>query len=269
MSKRLKKITLSLLAVMIGVSCVWHYVYGAGELKYFFFDKNDALQEWKEKIFHGRVLYEIKTDGKPPEGGRQGYLSAKSDKTSSGLFYRVSFSPKKFPYISWQWKAVKFPAKAPAGSLNKKSWIERDDYCLRFYIIFPAFIFTNTKCLEYVWSEQLPKGTILTSPFYKNIKLMVLEAGSEKAGGFVTEERNILEDYKVAFGKYPASSIGAIALMTDSDNTQSIAEGYYSDIRVGYVKLLYGHLQEEKKKELRPERMWVIIEYIKRLLRWH
>lgn len=266
MNKRLKKITLPLLTVMIGISCVWHYVYGAGELKYFFFDKKDALKEWKEKIFHGRVLYEIKIDGKPPEGGRQGYLSAKSDKTSSGLFYPVSFSPKKFPYISWQWKAVKFPAKAPACSLNKKSWIERDDYCLRFYLIFPAFIFTNTKCLEYVWSEYLPEGTILTSPFYKNIKLVVLQTGSEKAGEFVIEERNILEDYKSAFGRYPASNIGAIALMTDSDNTQSIAEGSYSDIRVGYVKPLYAYVKEEKKEEPKPEKKQTVIEFIRRLL---
>ena len=44
------------------------------------------------EIANGRVLYEIKTDG------RQGYLFAKSNKTSSGLFYPISFSPKKFPY---------------------------------------------------------------------------------------------------------------------------------------------------------------------------
>lgn len=261
MSKRLKKIMLLLLAVMIGISCVWHYVYGAAELKYFPFNAKDALKEWKEKIFHGRVIYAVKIDN------NQGYLYAESNKTSSALFYIISFSPKKYSYISWRWKVAKFPAKTLASGLNKKSWIERDDYALRFYVIFPAFIFTNTKCLEYVWSEYLPKGTILTSPFYKNIKLVVLKTGSEKSGDFVIEERNILDDYKDAFGRYPAGNIGAIALMTDSDNTQSSSGGCYSDIKVGYEKPLYTDIKEKKKKELKPGVISALKEYIKYLLK--
>jgi hypothetical protein len=48
-------------------------------------------------------------------------------------------------------------------------------------------------------------------------------------------ERNIYEDYKRAFGKNPGW-IGAIALMTDTDNTLSTAEALYTDIKVGYKK---------------------------------
>ena len=201
-------------------------------LKWFPFDRKDALTEWKEKIFHGRVLYEVKL-----KAGK-GYLSAESNKTSSGLFYKISFSPKQYPYISWSWKVSKFPALASSESLSKKSWIERDDYAARVYVIFPAFIFTNTKCLEYVWAEGLPKGVVLTSPFFKNIKLIVLESGSENLNAWVREERNIVNDYKLAFKVEPSLRAGAIAIMTDSDNTQSSSEGYYADIKVGYPKAI-------------------------------
>ena len=261
MNKYLKKIIFLAFTVLTVFLIIWHYAYGTAELKYFPFNKKDTLKEWKEKIFHGRVLYEVKIDN------NQGYLFAESNKASSGLFYAISFSPKKYPYISWRWKVARFPAKTKGASLNKKSWIERDDYALRFYVIFPAFIFTNTKCLEYVWSEYLPKGTILTSPFYRNIKLFVLETGSEKSGDFVIEERNILEDYKDAFGRYPAGKIGAIALMTDSDNTQSSSEGWYSDIKVGYEKPLYADIKERKREEPKPEGIQAVKEFIRQLLK--
>lgn len=225
------------------------------EIKRFGFDKEDALSEWKEKIFHKRVLYTIEDDGESK------FLVAKSDRASSGLFYPIRFSPKKYPYISWRWKVRSFPSKNQVISdITKKSWIERDDYAVRLYVIFPAFIFTNTKCIEYIWAEHLPKGAILTSPFFRNIKLIVLESGNEKADEWVTEERNILNDYKAAFNKTLSSDIGAIALMTDSDNTQSSAEGCYANIRVGYQYAL-------KNEEDKPKINYIngFVEYIKDL----
>ena len=47
------------------------------------------------------------------------------------------------------------------------------------------------------------------------------------------EKRNILEDYKKAFGRKPGK-VGAIAIMTDTDNTRSTAEAHYDELKVGY-----------------------------------
>jgi len=67
----------------------------AGSLpKVFRFDRKDALSEWKEKIFQGRVIYEVKAA--PGES----YLSAESNKACSGVFYNIKFDPRKLPYIS-------------------------------------------------------------------------------------------------------------------------------------------------------------------------
>lgn len=205
------------------------YIYAANLPKHFLFDNENSLGEWEEKIFHGRVAYEIKTDS------AKGYLSATSNKASSGLFHKITFDPRKNPYISWGWKVEEFPSNGlSTGEFTKKGWIERDDYAARVYVIFPSFIFTNTECLEYIWAENLPQGTILTSPFFSNIKLMVLESGRENLNKWVYQERNISEDYKKAFNRPLRRKVGAIALMTDSDNTQSSAKGCYADIKVGY-----------------------------------
>lgn len=255
-----KKVLVILFILSAGISFFLSAAFGLGPLKWFTFNREDALREWKEKIFQGRVLYTVNPDKD------NGYVLAKSDKASSGLFYTIKYSPKTYPYISWNWKVSKFPSKTKSPAITKKSWIERDDYAVRVYVIFPAFIFTNTKCLEYVWSEYLPSGTILTSPFFKNIKLIVLESGSEKVEQWISEERNVLEDYKKAFGRMPSGNVGAVAIMTDADNTQSSAEAYYSDIKVGYI----GAIAQADKKEaadLKPKGGLAILEYIKSLLK--
>ena len=43
------------------------------------------------------------------------------------------------------------------------------------------------------------------------------------------EERNLYEDYKLAFGSEPPLLVG-IGIMTDSDNTGESAVAYYGDI---------------------------------------
>jgi len=242
-----KKIYFIFSLACISLLMLWQVSHSIGGLKHFSFDSQDALKEWKEKVFHNRVLYEVKTDSP------RNYVLAKSDKASSGLFYTISYSPKLYPYVNWSWKVIRFPSKTPLAAANKKSWIERDDYAVRMYVIFPAFIFTNTRCIEYIWSESLPKDTVITSPFYRNIKLIVLESGDKNIGQWVNEERNIYEDYKMAFGRYPSSNVGAVAFMTDADNTQSAAEACYADIKIGYERPLLVIPEIKEADTIRPE----------------
>lgn len=197
--------------------------------KLFHFNRHDALQEWQEKIFKNKVIYEV-------EPLREsGYLAAKSQAACSGLIYRVKFDPQRLPMISWQWRVSKFPASRP-GKESSAGWIERDDYAARVYVIFAGWNFMNIKSLEYVWDESLPLGTILECPRYRNLKLIVAESGKANHGQWVFEERDIGADYQRAFGRAPNRSVTAIALMTDSDNTTSTAEAFYRNIKVGYRK---------------------------------
>jgi hypothetical protein len=193
------------------------------------FQKKNALSEWQEKIFKGRVFYSIKVDK------NDGYLSAHSENAASGIFYEIRFDPKQFPMVSWQWQVLRFPSRSgiPDDDHDDDRWIEEDDYAARVYVIFPRFSFNLTKCLEYVWDKALPAGTIITSPYSDNIKLFVVESGKKNLGQWVYVRRNIYQDYKKAFGRAPGN-VGAIAIMTDTDNTQSTAEAYYRQLKVGY-----------------------------------
>jgi hypothetical protein len=57
----------------------------------------------------------------------------------------------------------------------------------------------------------------------------VVETGDEKLQQWVSEKRNIYEDYKQAFGDAPAM-ISGVAIMTDTDNTRESAVAWYGDI---------------------------------------
>ena len=203
------------------------YAYAYDTPRWFPFNAENALDEWKEKIFKGRVVYAIEVEPK------DGYLMAKSDQTSSGLLYKVKFDVIKNPMMSWQWKVKTFPKKE-MDTEDSAGWIERDDYAARVYVIFPSWNFLNVKSLEYIWDENLPEDTILTSPYFKNIKLVVVESGKNGVDQWIFEERNIYEDYKKAFGRTPPHYVGAIAIMTDADNSLSKAEAFYKNLRVGY-----------------------------------
>ncbi|MDP2940295.1 MAG: DUF3047 domain-containing protein [Candidatus Omnitrophota bacterium] len=225
----MKRVLISSIIILSFVLLIYNLGYCLKLPKWFPFNKENALDEWQEKIFKGKVLYVVKS-----QRGK-GYLLAKSEKAASGIFYRITFDPRKYPMISWKWQVNQFPAKNLAAK-SSKGWIERDDYAARFYVIFPAFYFMNTKCLEYVWDQTQPKGKILTSPYFRNIKLIITESGSSNLGKWVFVERNIAQDFEAAFGRPIRQKVSAIAIMTDADNTNSSAEANYSEIKVGYGK---------------------------------
>jgi len=195
---------------------------------WFTFDQSNALKLWEEKIFKGKVLYSIKKD----RSG--GYLNAYSENAASAILYWLKFEPVKKPMVSWKWKVTKFPKKT-GGEYGESSWIEKEDYAARFYVIFPKFPFFRMKSLEYIWDKNLPVGSILTNPNFKNLKIIVIESGEKNLGRWVSVERNVFEDFKKAFGRNPGN-VGAIAIMTDAENTASTAEAQYDEIKVGYDK---------------------------------
>lgn len=215
-----------ILTFIISLFCGIHSSFAIDLPKWFPFGEQNSLNEWQEKIFKGRVLYSIKTEDS------NGYLSACSRNAASGIVYRIRFNPRQKPLVSWKWKVIRFPDKKE-GAQSRVGWIEKDDYAARFYIIFPAFFFTMTKSLEYVWDKDTPEGTISTSPYFGNIKIITAESGEENLGKWVIEKRNISEDYKKAFGDLPPI-VGAIAIMTDTDNSISTAEAHYDEIKIGY-----------------------------------
>ena len=170
-------------------------------------------------------------------------VKAVSEASSSGMTREIAIDPKEFPIVQWQWKI---------DNLLKKSDVTRkdgDDYPARLYITFAYDSgrvgwlekakyeaarllygqYPPLGALNYIWDSKASKGAIVPNPYTDRARMIVVESGAADLNRWITEERNVYEDYKAAFGKEP-SLISGVAIMTDTDNTDESATAFYGDI---------------------------------------
>ena len=83
--------------------------------------------------------------------------------------------------------------------------------------------------VNYIWESSRLIGTVVPNPYTDRVHMFVIESGPGKLGQWIMEERNILEDYRTAFGEDPPN-ISGVAIMTDTDNTKESAVAYFGDI---------------------------------------
>lgn len=153
------------------------------------------------------------------------FLHADARGLSVQIGYEKEWDVKEFPILRWRWRALKFPE---SSNEQTKSG---NDSVLAIYVGFGGW--KNPHAIKYIWSDTLPVGKIFDSPHSSRTKMIVIRSGRAQMGQWITEERNLLADYKIIFGSSgKISSARGIALLTDSDNTNSWAIGDYGDITI-------------------------------------
>lgn len=181
--------------------------------------ESEGLAGWERKSFKGETEYSIVR-----EGGST-VVRARSSAAASGIFRKLQLDPLQYRYLRWKWKV----AEPLRGGAEKTK--AGDDYSARVYVVFPGFFFWQTKAINYVWASRLPKEESFPNPYTGNAMMVVVESGTEKAGTWVSEQRDILADYRRLFGGDPRQ-LGAIAVMTDTDNTGGEATAWYGGIEI-------------------------------------
>lgn len=177
------------------------------------------------------------------QDGDAGAIRADSRASASGLIRKIEIDPAAYPIIQWRWKAANV---LEAGDVRKKSG---DDYPARIYITFAydpdrVGFFRKARyeavrlaygeypplgAINYIWASHAPVGTSVPNPYTDQVRMIVTRSGSKHLGTWVTERRNIVEDYRRAFGEDPPK-ISGVAVMTDTDNTGESATAFYGDI---------------------------------------
>ena len=91
-----------------------------------------------------------------------------------------------------------------------------------------------TETLCYVWDNKEAKGNAFDNAFTKRIRMVVLESGAAaKPGSWTSERRNLLSDYRRAFGEEAGDirpDVTAVAVSADADNTHGHGIAYFSDL---------------------------------------
>lgn len=85
--------------------------------------------------------------------------------------------------------------------------------------------------LMYVWSNQLPVGTVVHNRRTDRIRKLVIQSGTQATARWLDYERDIRADYEQVFGETPGP-LKAVAIMTDTDNTASSVRAWYGPVQL-------------------------------------
>jgi hypothetical protein len=155
-----------------------------------------------------------------------------SDRSSSfGIKRELHVDLREFPFLTWQWKAVRLPR---GGDVRKAA---TDDQAVQLYVAFAATGFPaalNTPTIGYIWDNEAPRGWTGRSDQIGGGKLryLVLRNKADPVGAWYAESRNIQEDFRKLFRDLKgldAVTYG-IQLHINSQYTKSEAEGCIGDV---------------------------------------
>ena len=174
--------------------------------------------DWKPRKDSGREVYSIQE----MDGLR--FLHALAKGLGIQAAKQYEWDLKTYPVLAWSWRPVVFPK----GSDERQS--ETNDSAVSVYAVFPHTAW-SVKSVKYIWSAVVPVGTRLSSSGGLT-QVLVVKSGTEDKDKWTEERVNVLQDYRKFFDESDVPKASGVAVLTDSDDTKSVAEGDYSNFRV-------------------------------------
>ncbi len=169
-------------------------------------------------------------------------IEATAVKSMALLGRTITVDLDKTPVLCWRWRIAQPVASA---NLNNKAG---DDYAARVYLTFtvpPDALGFATRAklslarsiwgpsvpdaaINYVWDNKHPVGTLQANAYTDRAQMLVVDSGQAKAGQWVSQRRNVRDDYKRAFAGLPGTPTG-LAIASDTDNTGESAHAGFAD----------------------------------------
>lgn len=177
------------------------------------------------------------------DAGGQTVLMAHADAAATGLAQYMSIDVARWPVVDWRWRisrlidsadnTVASKEDSPVrlvfefdGNKSKLSLTDRAAMKMAEAISGRDAPYAQ---LMYIWSRNLPVGTIVPNPRTKRVQMVVASSGAAGVGSWQHLTRNLLDDYRRAFGEEPGP-ITAYGVLTDTDNTGESVDAWYGDI---------------------------------------
>ena len=175
------------------------------------------------------------------EVGGQMCMEADAANGYSALQRLIRIDPQRHPVVEWRWRVPKLASDAvPAkrvtprarlmlafhGDPDKLDVEQRMQLRLAKAVTGQALPYSS---LIYVWMNGVPAGTILPSPYTDRVRLVAMDSSAGNFDRWLDLKRNVLEDYRRAFGEDPGDIVG-VGIYTDVDGNGAGGLAYYGDI---------------------------------------
>lgn len=197
--------------------------------------------QWESVLLPGKLRTAFRLE---KHQGRSS-LRADSERSASMLRQKLHIAPAQLGRLAFEWQVENLIADA---DMRQR---ETEDSPVRLILAFDGdrqkFSAKNAMLSElslaltgesmpyatlmYVWSNQLPVGTVIVNPRTDRVRKIVVESGATRLKQWLHYERQIKADFEKAFGEPPGTLLG-LAIMTDTDNTQGKARAWYGEIQL-------------------------------------
>jgi len=194
---------------------------------------------WEHRAFPGKKSTQFHYERKD---GRD-TVAARSEASASMLRRQTRVEPQDLGHVRFSWLV---PELIPGADMARR---DAEDAPVRIVLAFDgdrtrlsprdamlselARTLTGEEMpyatLMYVWCNDRQPGTVIHNPRTDRIRKLVVESGANRLNHWLEYERDVRADYERVFGEKPGALIG-VAIMTDSDNTQSHARAWYGPV---------------------------------------
>lgn len=180
---------------------------------------------WSEMKFGMPTRYRLST----VEGVSA--IEARGRGTASGLIRDIRFRIRDYPRLEWSWRVDRLPSDA---DIRTKAG---DDVGASLFLVFgrPGIFQPEPSTLVYAWtSAATPGGSVVINPYHEGtVRTLVLRSGEANLETWVAERRNLVEDFRLAFGRDPPEHAEAVAVWSDSDQSNQEVRAYYGKVVAG------------------------------------
>lgn len=168
-------------------------------------------------------------------------IQADSAEGGSGLSRKIHIDVRRYPILEWRWRVPRDSGRAdgpsrespPArlsiafdGDPGKLDFDDRVKMRMAKALTVNGLPYAS---LLYVWLNRRPVETVYSSPHTERVRHIVVESGEKRLDEWVTVRRNLVEDYKRAFGEEPGDVV-AVGIMTDYGDNNAPRRAFYGDI---------------------------------------
>lgn len=171
------------------------------------------------------AYFKTPTDYQPVREGTNCFVRGVAAKTCSALSVKLEIAPPAKLRLRWRWKIE------GVNTNGSERDIRKFDHAARVFVAFDTFI-GPPRTLNYMWGDVEKAGTVLEHPKSGRAQIFVVESGNARAGEWISEERDVVADWKEVFPDRPMPKIIGLGLMTDSDSLGQKLTGCYADIEL-------------------------------------
>ena len=152
---------------------------------------------WTGEAFGRQADYDFTIEEQ--NGRRVIHLKSRNEHSTIAKDITGKVNLKETPILEWTWKVTILPS---GGDLRRK---ETTDMAAQLYVVWPRFPqLLRSRIIGYVWDATTPVTTVAKSQKTGMVTFVVMRSGSRDLGKWLTEHRNVAEDYAKIYRRSPA-----------------------------------------------------------------